>query len=50
MLSLLQGNFVPVLSLGLCLQCLDEEERKQVMEEAHASVGSAHWSRLTLHD
>jgi len=36
--------------LGPWLRCLDNEERKQVMEEAHAGVCGAHQSGPKLHD
>ena len=36
--------------LGLWLQCLNNEEGKQVMQEAHASVCGVYQSRLKLHD
>ena len=36
--------------LGFWLRCLDNEDRKQVMEEAHASVCKVHQSAQRLHD
>jgi len=45
-----KGTLYRCAFLGLWLQCLDNEEGKQVMEEAHVSVCGAHQLGPKLHD